>query len=146
MAHQEHIDLLKQGTDAWNVWRSEHREIRPDLSGAKLSGADLNEADLSEADLRGAYLSRANLSRANLSRANLSRADLSEADLSEADLSEARIDGTVFGNVDLRPVKGLDTIQHHGPSYISTSTLVRSAKDIPEDFLRGAGLPDNFIE
>jgi hypothetical protein len=43
-------------------------------------------------------------------------------------------------------VKGLETVQHDGPSIIGTSTLERSQGDIPEIFLRGAGLSDTFIE
>jgi hypothetical protein len=165
MANRKHLEMLQQGTDAWNTWRKEYPRVQPDLSGADLSGADLSRADLSrailskadlsrarffatdlsEAILSGANLSEAHLSGAHLSRADLSEADLSEADLGRADLSEAWIGGTVFGDVDLRPVKGLDTVQHAGPSHISTSTLVRSDGDIPEIFLRGAGLPDTFI-
>jgi hypothetical protein len=45
----------------------------------------------------------------------------------------------------LHQIKGLETIHHIGPSGISTSTLERSEGDIPEVFLRGAGLSDSFI-
>jgi hypothetical protein len=31
MANDEHVALLKQGVDAWNVWREENPDIRPDL-------------------------------------------------------------------------------------------------------------------
>src|SRR5205085_2129235 len=41
---------------------------------------------------------------------------------------------------------GLETVQHRGPSEISISTIYRSQGNIPEVFLRGAGVPDNFIE
>jgi len=34
---------------------------------------------------------------------------------------------------------------HTGPSTIGTDTIVRSQGDLPEAFLRGAGLPDTFI-
>jgi len=40
MANDEHVSLLKQGVDAWNAWRDENPDIRPDLSGADLSGAE----------------------------------------------------------------------------------------------------------
>jgi len=43
-------------------------------------------------------------------------------------------------------VKGLETIQHEGPSTIGIDTLLRSEGAIPEIFLRGAGLSDSFIE
>src|SRR6516164_3576522 len=105
MANDEHVALLKQGVKAWNAWRRENPDIRPDLSNADLRGADLSgailfkanlgSADLVEANLRdhadlsGADLARANLREAVLFKANLTGADLSGADLSGADLSLA---------------------------------------------------------
>lgn len=132
-----------------------------DLSGANLSGADLSGANLVNANLLAARLSFANLIRAKLTWANLSVAFLNEANLSEANLSgvnfnrtlltganfsQASIMMTQFGEVDLRMIQGLDTVNHLGPSNISTSTLESSGGNIPEAFLRGAGLSDNLIE
>ena len=76
MANDEHVALLKQGVAAWNAWRHENRDIRPDLSNADLTGANL-----SKADLRKANLSRAKLRKVDLIGAKLSGADLREADL-----------------------------------------------------------------
>src|SRR5258708_28113522 len=148
---------------------------RPDLSGADLSeadlsGTDLNNADLSEADLIGANLGSANLSAAHLSGANLSgadfsvahlnnadlnnadltsadltSADLSEADLSEADLSSATVGWTQFDSIDLRTVRGLETVEPQGPSSIGIDTIYRSEGHIPEVFLRKAGVPEDFL-
>ena len=42
-------------------------------------------------------------------------------------------------------VKGLGKIYHNGPSEITISTIYRSQGNIPEDFLKGAGVDDNFI-
>jgi hypothetical protein len=39
MASQEHLDILKQGVDVWNQWRTEHSELRPNLSRVNLTGA-----------------------------------------------------------------------------------------------------------
>jgi TIR domain/Pentapeptide repeats (8 copies) len=115
------------------------------LIGAKLSGAVLSGADLIRADLSGAYMSEANLSRANLSGAVLSEAylrvaNLSGAKLTEADLSGADCASTVFANLDLSEVKGLDSVRHSGPSTVGIDTLFRSKGRIPEPFLRGCGL------
>jgi len=135
------------------------------LSRATLSGANLSKADLGNADLGGATLSRADLRGADLSRADLSGADLTGADLSRADLSGADLTGadlnwanlmdanlervvvwsSVFGDVDLSVVKGLDTVVHDGPSTIGIDTIYKSKGKIPEVFLRGCGIPDNFI-
>lgn len=53
--------------------------------------------------------------------------------------------GTVFADVDLGPVRGLDGVYHLGPSVISIDTIYRSWGNIPESFLRGCGVPDTFI-
>jgi hypothetical protein len=81
----------------------------------------------------------------DLSEADLSRADLSRAHLGGADLSGAVIGLTTFAVLDLSEVKGLDTIEHAGPSEISISTIYKSRGQIPEAFLRGCGVPDTFI-
>src|SRR5437867_3719097 len=94
MADQQQLDLLQQGVEVWNAWRDQHPEILIKLSGAHLSRA---------------HLSRAHLSRAHLSGVDLSGTNLSGADLSGADLSGARVGWTIFGDVDLRTVKGLET-------------------------------------
>jgi len=124
------------------------------LRSAKLGGAYLSRADLSGADLTGAVFHRGSLSGANLSGANLCGADLSSTNLSLANLTGARLDGvylyhaklreTVFGNVDLRNAQGLDECFHEGPSTIDYRTLALSGP-LPLAFLRGCGLPDNYI-
>jgi hypothetical protein len=43
-------------------------------------------------------------------------------------------------------VKGLETVRHEGPSTIGIDTIYRSQGKIPLAFLRGAGVPENFIE
>ena len=91
MANNQQMDLLKQGTMAWNTWRSEQPETSVDLSGAALRGLDLKGADLSgaglkDADLRGANLSGADLKGAHLEGANLFKVIIDGADLNEADL------------------------------------------------------------
>jgi uncharacterized protein YjbI with pentapeptide repeats len=131
------------------------------LTGANLSRADLSGADVSEASLVGTNLSGAKLIGANLSEANLSlaklrganlfgahlsRADLSGANLVGADLSRASVSDTIFRGNDLSDVKGLETVRHDGPSMIGIDTIYRSHGKIPPKFLRGAGVPENFIE
>ena len=136
-----------------------------ELVDAHLVGADLRRADLSEAMLMGSDLSRADLSHANLREADLTGANLHDAGLDEADLFSAqlvqtifdqtRLDktkftastmvNTLFGNVDLSAAIGLDEVTHIGPSTIGIDTIYLSKGNIPEIFLRGAGVPDEFI-
>ena len=89
MANPEYLALLKRGVKEWTAWRKEHRDVRPNLSGADLRGAELNGADLSGASLIFVHLSEAQLRTADLRRADLSRADLRGADLSRANLRGA---------------------------------------------------------
>lgn len=127
-----------------NLRRSHLREAN--LSGADLREANLSEVDLSGADLSGACLREACLREGNLSGADLGEANLSGADLREANLSGTSLSGTVLGGIDLREVSGLETIHHQSPSYICIDTIYRSEGQIPEAFLRGAGVPESFIE
>jgi len=142
MANREHLDILKQGVMIWNRWREAIPDVRPDLSGADLSRADLRGAHLNFVDLSGA-----DLIDAHLSGAYLIEAKLIGAHLSYATFSEAFVWGTIFADVDLRQVRGLDTVNQDGAaSEISIRTIYRSKGDIPASFLRGAGVPDSFIE
>jgi hypothetical protein len=98
MANRKHLAILKKGVAAWNKWREEHPEVRPNLSsahfgGTNLGGADLSGAGLFRADLSGAKLRCANLVVADLGAANLTDADLRGANLGEADLFEANLFG-----------------------------------------------------
>ncbi len=107
MANDEHVAMLKQGVTAWNVWRDENPDIRPDLSAASLSGArlikvNLSKADLTDADLSGAYLSEADLLGAHFDEANLSGADLSRANLVGAFLWRANLSAASLGWASLR--------------------------------------------
>lgn len=115
------------------------------LKDANLSVAHLEGADLSSANLEGADLSSAHLESADLSMAYLGNANLSSSKLDNADFTEATVGWAIFGSVDLQLVKGLETLHHLGPSTIGVDTLERSQGNIPEEFLRGAGVSDNFI-
>ena len=105
MANDEHVAMLKQGVDAWNKWRNETPNIRPDLRGAHLTGADLINAHLRAANLSRAALMGALLSGANLSGADLTRASLIETDFSGADLTGCRIYGVSAWGLKLKGIK-----------------------------------------
>jgi uncharacterized protein YjbI with pentapeptide repeats len=115
MANEEHLELIKQGVDAWNRWRKEHADTRPDLKGARLSrmdlkGANLSEVDLRQADLSGAKLSVAKLRKADLYNARLIGADLTEADLVGAALIDTDLTGANLIRADLMHARLAETI------------------------------------
>jgi hypothetical protein len=165
MANPEHLAILQQGVDAWNEWRRRNPGVRPDLSranlrslalfrsdlrdaaliGSDLFGVSLRHADLRHADLFRAILAEADLSEADLTGTNLGLVNLSGADLTGTNLTKASMGLTVIGGVDLSEATGLETVIHDAPSTIGIDTIYKSRGNIPEDFLRGAGVPESFI-
>jgi len=134
MANPEHLQILTQGVEAWNRWRVQNQDIRPDLVDANLTGINLREADLTRANFR-----EADLTGAQLNHTNLRRVDLTGADVSQVHLFE-----TVFIDTNLTAVRGLETCIHIGPSTLDHRTLVKS-RPLPLVFLRGCGLPEALI-
>lgn len=146
-----------------------------DLSGTDLSGADLSFVSLREsqlkktifykANVRDSYLIATDLTGADLRESKLNWADLTTSDLSKANLSGADLRGVNFSltllhqanfrnaNIgwckflsnDLSVAIGLDKVTYKGPSYIDINTLYISHGKIPDQFLRGCGVPDDFI-
>jgi hypothetical protein len=117
-----------------------------ELVAADLIGADLRRANLAAADLRDADLARANLSEADLRQADLSGANLLGANLDETYLSQALAGTTSFAAVDLSTARGLEAIEHRSPSTVGIDTIYKSHGKIPEVFLRGCGVPEEFID
>lgn len=125
------------------------------LNNADLSGADLWRAAISEsiigtanfesADLNSVDFQDSDLNNTNFRNANLSFTNFDRASLDNADFAGAKLFATIFGDNDLSETKGLDNVQHAGPSTIGINTLYRSAGKISEAFLRGCGVPDDFI-
>lgn len=141
-----------------------------DISPAELSGVNFSKVNLSDAYLRGADLSQADLSQTNLSHANLFDTNLSNANLENTNLKganllftllsgaliknvnfadtsfeSAMIGWNIFSDVDLGVVKGLNLAEHEAPSTIGIDTIYKSKGNIPEVFLRRAGVPETFI-
>jgi uncharacterized protein YjbI with pentapeptide repeats len=151
MANPEHLEILNQGVDVWNEWTKSQIVDEPDLSNADLVGFDLRGADLSYTFLDGTVFWNAELSKANFNNAYLIGADLRGADLSNADLRGAtlysanlsgaelgganltgvKLNYTIFAGNDLSQVKGLETAEHSGPSFLSIDTIYKSQGKIP---------------
>lgn len=137
--------MLKQGVDVWNIWRGNNQNVTPDLRAAIIWGNDLCDFNLERVDLFRADLSGTLLSRAQLFGANLIGANLNGAQLSNANLFQAGVGDTIFVNIDLSGCIGLESLNHVGPSSIGINTIYKSKGNIPEVFLRGCGLSDEFI-
>lgn len=102
MANKEHVRILigalaSLSMKAWNQWRMENPELRPDLSREELNHADLSFINLSNSDLSYADFSATKFHHANLMKADLSGSTFRNADFSHADLTRA-----CLRNADLR--------------------------------------------
>jgi uncharacterized protein YjbI with pentapeptide repeats len=148
---------------------------KTNLNGANLSGAEIIRANIASADLSNACLDWTILSFSTIVRANLNHSDMNTAyligtdftasnlshvefknaalfdtkfnhtNLDGVDFEKAIISDTVFADVDIGKVKNLDKCQFHGPSIVDYQTLLKSWP-LPIEFLRGVGLPDDYIE
>ncbi len=117
-----------------------------DLDLVNLHAADLGNANLTEASLYWADLTSANLHGADLRATKLIWADLTGASLGGANLTGALVGNTTFANLNLSSARGLESLEHSAPSTIGIDTIYKSQGKIPQIFLRGAGVPENFIE
>jgi uncharacterized protein YjbI with pentapeptide repeats len=175
MANQEHLEIWAQGVEEWNRWVDEFEPEEPDLSGidlcgqtieranfsfANLSNADLSGSTLINVDFRQSLLTDVTLTGANiryvdfsyavLKNVNFSHADVAfvnflGAMLTNADFFHVEMLGTQMSDVDIREVKNLESVKFFGPCTIDINTIYKSHGNIPEKFLRGCGVPENFI-
>ncbi|MBW2467019.1 MAG: toll/interleukin-1 receptor domain-containing protein [Deltaproteobacteria bacterium] len=163
-ANLEGADLYLANLSEANLRRANLKEANlqgtnmagTNLRGTRLISADLSQANLSRADIRFSVLYRANLYNADLSGAdlrnaalngaNLVGANLTGANLDGADLTDAVVGATIFGNVDLSNVKGLESLLHLGPSSIGIDTIYKSKAQMPFLFLKNAGVPQHLID
>ncbi len=165
----EHADLSRANLNLANLPDAKLSDAT--LVGTKLKGADLRKAKLIRANMTDADLSEAILQDVDLTKAVSKKTNLTQADLTGAELSGANLRGailkkatlsatilkganfngvslgqTIFANVDLSGTKGLGTVNHLESSTIDIDTIARSQSNIPEEFLRRAGIPDIIID
>ena len=117
-----------------------------DLLNANLPSAYLEGISLKNAGLMGASFRGANLSDANLANAKFWITNLAQAKLLNADFTNAMMGYSFLEFLDLRSVKGLETVNFTGPLSIGVETLYLSNGQISTSFLRNAGVPQNLIE
>jgi uncharacterized protein YjbI with pentapeptide repeats len=120
------------------------------VAHAKLYGANLTFADCRGADFRDSALYHAHcfftdFSGASLQRTELRSAVFASSKMNAADLSDSWVGSNIWAEVDFRGVKGLANVIHTHASTIGLDTVLASAGEIPETFLRGCGLPDTVI-
>lgn len=152
-ANLSEADLTRASLKAANLTKADFR--RSNLFKALLAQTDTTDADFQRANFNGADLSKSKLTRASFVEADFTKAELSDAICLGTDFSRAKFQDTHgsrlicgwtrWGNCDLTQLTGLNTATHHGPSSIGIETWLRSRGQIAAEFLRGCGLPDDFV-
>jgi TIR domain/Pentapeptide repeats (8 copies) len=154
-AHLIGINLSKA-----NLFKAKLREAK--VSFADLSSAYLVAADLTKVECIGTYFTGADLTRAKLRKAGLIGSAFgivqngnqtygvslfrTGPNLSGTDFTQAQMAHCVFANTDLSKSKGLETVVHTTPSSVDVATIYLSKGRIPDDFLRGCGMPESFLK
>ena len=92
MADQEALRILMQGVRAWNAWRDENPEARPNLRLGDFTRARLDNVNFKNTDLRSCCFTGASLVSANFHSANLRASDLTGADLRNVDFESGQPD------------------------------------------------------
>jgi uncharacterized protein YjbI with pentapeptide repeats len=118
---------------------------RADCSHSCFFGAQMVNADLRDTKLLNCDFSYANAKGCNFSGSVLERVIFRDTNLNGARFTGATFVDTIFAGIDFRAVKGLEKAEHFGPSTIGLDSLVRSGGQIPDTFLRGAGVDDSLI-
>ena len=151
MSEENHFDILEEGTEAWNSWRTHDPGISPNLAGEDLSDLDLAEANLSEANLIDADLYQTKLPNANLKMASMTDADCSGVDMRGADLYkvnmvnaflvEANLSGAYIAESDLSgaDLRGADLRQANLTDTDLSSSILNNA-DLSGANLSGANI------
>lgn len=131
----EQLEILRQGAESWNRWRSENPDVNPgfmeldltksdfrgydfkgvsflrvlltdsDLRGADCYGAMFAESRLINCDLRETRMKACGFFDAMLWRANLAGVDLTVCNFSDADCREADFSGADLSGVNMQRAK-----------------------------------------
>jgi uncharacterized protein YjbI with pentapeptide repeats len=154
-----------RGLDSNELLRTQSSDAKKEYSNP--SGLmDLSGIDFSQARLRGSQWRHLNLIGADFSNARLTLVSLRSCSLnsacfiganvfysifdhcklSQADFSMAPFAYSAFLSCNLGDAIGLEKTTHAGPSTIGIDTVFESKGRIPESFLRGCGVPEDFIK
>lgn len=151
-------NLSQISLKGFNFYEADLRWV--DLSFSNLDKSELGMANINDSHFSVTSLKNARATSTNMMGSVFRMADLSEAVMTYADFREATISScnllgtdflgayfgqTVFAGLDLSCAVGLDSCQHSTPSFVSIDTIFRSKGKIPEAFLRGCGVPEDFI-
>jgi uncharacterized protein YjbI with pentapeptide repeats len=87
MANSDHLKILNKGVEAWNKWRDENQDKKPDLSGVNLTKREFIGA---------------NFSNTNFNKARLHLWSVADCDFSESNLTGIQAQASYWRNARFR--------------------------------------------
>ena len=122
------------------------------MNRLRIDDSELNNVEFIGADLRFSYFVNSKFGKIDFTESNLNgtrfiKSTLTICNFSGAILRSSYFQKTISGysyftNVDLREIKGIESIDHQAPSVINSSSFKKSKGQIHEMFLKGYGLSD----
>ncbi len=143
MANEEHLALLKKGSDSWNQWREENPDVKPDFIKADLRGTKLQKANLSNSNLEEVKFQFSNLSGAVFSGANLKKAKFQDVNLSNVKLDNADLQQTNFFEANLQHAD-MENSNLQGAQFNEDTTLFQTNFK-GANLIEASGLMENQI-
>jgi len=128
MANLEYLELLQQGINAWNEWKTLHPEVNIDLSGANLSratlvGTNLTDSILTQCTIYGISVWNVQLDGAR--QENLVITDYGEPAITVDNLEVAQFIYLLLNNPKIRDV--IDTVAKKAVLILGRFTPERKA-------------------
>lgn len=102
MANPEHLKILMQGVEAWNKWREENPEIKPNFEQSHFRNEDLRGINFTKVNFSEAMFNACDLRNARFSEADLFAVYFRQTDLANAYFEAAYLWSAIFENVNLR--------------------------------------------
>ncbi len=142
MANEEHLNILRRGSDIWNAWRVANRDIRPELrqvdfehelrSGTDYYGvADLSGFDFSGCDLHGIVWRNSIIDNCSFDDCQINYADLCFSNFLNCTFRGTSMRVTKIGSASFDEC----TFQNADLSYCSAE----------ETSFRGSSISDSFL-
>jgi uncharacterized protein YjbI with pentapeptide repeats len=120
---------------------------RAAINASDLIGAVFVNAKLIDADLTGASLNFANFTGADMTNASFGNAHLNDVVLTGAKLDSAHLSSTVLSNLDVGRLCEAKMLEHGGPSFIDSRTVIKSYRHPGlKQFMLDCGVPPIFAE
>lgn len=115
------------------------------IKGSDLRFSKCKNSNFSNCIISAVTFNHANLMNSSFLNADIENTSFDSCNLDNADFSDSAIGYSNFSSVNLKAVKGLSSVRHFGPSSVSLDTIYNSSGTIPDHFLRGCGVPEDFI-